>query len=455
MHKKNNNTGTNPFMTRTPSPCLALLVCSLMASPSSWAGYQFIVENLKVEATLAAGGAAISTHGDNFGSGHVDLRNGENHGNRSDWQEFFLKPGMTLTYGLAPEVEVLGGVSVIGATTFGDGDAGGYSRSSDGRTVMEEAYAGLRVGDWRLTAGRQNFMVGTGFIVGDGNLDMFDDGAFWLAPRTAFSDSMLISYAHDALLGQAFSLRSDDHAGDYRLNGANLDYRLADRVTLGAMAMGVDALASRSANLTPRDGMRVYNLRALNGQLPGLDALALHGEYAVQRGSGEGVRYHATAWYAQADYSFAELPLTPILSYRHARFSGDDDPSDNTREDWDPLNKGFIDWSTWLLGDVVGNYLLFNSNERVDQWMLKTHLSDTVTLGGIYYRFSLDQKNFNGMPVDDRRFADENVVFLDWNPTPRLHTSLAYNWATPKGAAKQVLGNDSFQALEMYFTYAY
>jgi len=442
-------------MTRYPSPSPALLACGLMLSAPSWAGYPFTVENPKVEATLGAGGAALATRGNQFGSGQVDLRNGVNHGTRSDWQEFFIKPGMTLSYDLGPGVELLGGLSAVGATTFGDGDAGGYSRSADGNTTVEEAYAGLRVDDWRFTAGRQNFMVGTGFIVADGNLDMFDDGAYWLAPRTAFRDSLLLGYADDALQAQGFSLRSDDHAGDYRLNGVNLDYRLADRVTLGAMAMGVDALASHAEQLTPRDGMRVYNLRALNGQLPGLDALALHGEYALQRGSGEGVRYHASAWYTQADYRFTELPLSPVLSVRHARFSGDDDPTDNRRTGWDPLNKGFIDWSTWLLGDVVGNYLLFNTNERVSQVMLKTHLSKTLTLGGIHYQFSLDQKNFNGMPVDDRRFADENVVFLDWNPTPHLHTSLAYNWATPKSAARQVLGNDTFQALEMFFTYAY
>jgi len=442
-------------MTRTPTPYLATLTCSVLFSTSSWAGYPLSAGDLQIEATLGAGGATVSTRGNNFGTGQIDLRNGVNHGNRSNWQEFFIKPGMNMRSGLAPDIELLGGFSAIGATTFGDGDAGGNSRSSDGKIAMEEAFAGLRVGDWKLTAGSQNFMVGTGFIVGDGNLDLFDDGAYWLAPRTAFRDSVIVGYAHDALQGQAFSVRSDDDAGDYRLNGLTLDYRLADRVTLGAMAMRVDALASRAERLTPRDGMEVYNLRALNGQIPGVDALTLHGEYAIQRGNGDGVSYSGSAWYAQADYSVAQLPLTTIVSYRYARFSGDDDPSDNNRKDWDPLNKGFIDWSTWLIGDVVGNYLLFNTNERVDQWMLRSHLSETVTLGGIHYQFSLDQKNFNGIPVDDRRFADEDVIFLDWNPTPRLHTSLAYNWATPKGAAKQVLGNDRFQALEMYFTYSY
>ncbi|MCP6082947.1 alginate export family protein, partial [Klebsiella pneumoniae] len=77
-----------------------------------------------------------------------------------------------------------------------------------------------------------------------------------------------------------------------------------------------------------RDGMHVYNLRALNGKLPGLDALTLNGEYAVQRGSGDGVDYDAKAWYAQADYAFETLPLTPVLGYRYAVFSGDDDVTD-------------------------------------------------------------------------------------------------------------------------------
>lgn len=442
-------------MHRTLSPARALLFCGLAASQHGWAGQRFDLDGLQGELTIGAGAANIVSRGVNFGAGRMDLRDASNGGTRVDWQELYIKPGVTLGYALAPDVEVLGGASVIGATTQGDGDAGGYTRSADGRFALEEAYGGLRLGDWRLTAGRQNFMVGTGFIVADGNLDMFDDGAYWLAPRTAFRDSALLGYTHDVLQAQVFSLRSDNHQGDFRLNGINLDYRLADRVTLGAMAMAVDSLAGHGENLTARDGMQVFNLRALNGQLPSLDALTLHGEYAAQRGSGEGKHYHADAWYAQADYRFAHLPLTPILSYRHARFSGDDAPGDRTQKSWDPLSKGFIDWSTWLIGDVVGNYLLFNSNERVSQWTLKTHLSDTVTLGGIHYQFSLDEKHFNGMPVDDRRFADENVVFLDWNPTPHLHTSLAYNWVKPQGAAKQALGDDTFRALEMYFTYLY
>ena len=87
---------------------------------------------------------------------------------------------------------------------------------------------------------------------------------------------------------------------------------------------------------------------------------------------------------------------------------------------------------------VVGNYLLFNSNENVQQFSLKTHLNETLTLGAIHYQFWLDEKNYMGAAVRDRRFADESVIFLDWTPTPSFYTSLSYNWVKPLAAAKQV-----------------
>ena len=444
-------------MQRIPRVSRALTALAFpLASQAALAGYAFEEGALSGEATLTAGGAVLSTRNVNFGAGRIDQRSGSNDGTRIDWQEAYLKPGVTLKYAWNPGVELLAGGSVVAATTFGDGDAGGYTRSSDGQVSTEELYAGLRAGEWTFTAGRQNYLVGTGFIVMDGNLDVFDDGAYWLGPRTAFRDSGILAWDHGALKAQAFSLRTDSQLGDYRLNGANLDYDLDGRVTLGAMAMKVDSLTRDYPTPIRRDGMQVYNLRALNGKLPGLDALTLNGEYAVQRGSGDGVDYDARAWYAQADYAFGAVPLTPVLGYRYAVFSGDEDVTDTTQKSWDPLSKGFIDWGTWLVGDVMGNYVLFNSNERVQQFSLKTRLSETLTLGAIHYQFWLDEKNFQGVAVDDRRFADESVVFLDWTPTERLYTSLSYNWVDPKAAAKQVFGDDArFSALELYFTYRY
>lgn len=420
------------------------------------AGYTFEDGDLKGEVNFVAGGAVLSTRNVNFGSGRVDARSGKNDGTKIDWQEFYIKPSVTLEYALQPDFSLLAGGSLVAATTLGDGDAGGYTRSSDGDVTAEELYGGFRAGEWKFTAGRQNYMIGTGFIVMDGNLDQLKDGAYWLGPRTAFKDSAILAWDHSVLKTQAFTLRTDDDLGDFRMTGANLDYNLDDQVTLGAMAMKVNALGPKGASSVSRDGMLVYNLRALNAKVPGLSALTLNAEYALERGSGEGVDYDAKAWYGQADYAFDTLPLTPVIGYRYTSFSGDDDPTDNRQKSWDSLSKGFVDWGTWLVGDIVGNYLLFNSNENVQQFSLKTHLNETLTLGAIHYQFWLDEKNYMGTSVSDRRFADESVVFLDWVPSKSLSTSLSYNWVKPMAAAKQVFGDDQkFSALELYFTYRY
>ncbi|WP_434670985.1 alginate export family protein (plasmid) [Klebsiella sp. B345] len=432
----------------------ATLALSLSCSSSAaLAGYQFEYENMNGEVTLGAGAGSISSNNINFGSGRVDQRSGKNTGSKAFWQEAFLKPGITLDFKATSEIDLLAGGSVIGAATWGDGDAGGYSRSSDGNVAVEELYAGFRAGELTFTAGRQNYMVGTGFIVMDGHLDEFKDGAYFLAPRTAFRDSAVLGIDHDTLKMQAFTLKTDDHFGDFRLNGINLDYSANNWVTLGAMVMKVNAPYNST---TTRDGMEVYNLRALNGKFPALPALTLNGEYAIQRGDGAGYTYNAYAWYTQADYALDSLPLKPTLGYRYATFSGDDNLNDNQKRSWDSLSKGYIGWGTWLIGDVVGNYLLFNSNQRVQQFSLKTQLTDTLTLGGIYYQFWLDKPNYYGTPVSDRRFADEYALYLDWTPTPAFYTSLSYNWVKPKRGAEQIFnGKRDFNTLELYFTYRY
>lgn len=437
-------------------PCVLLALGIPLASQPALAGYQFEHENLKGELNLTFGAGSISASGVNFGAGVADARNGEDKGTEVNWQEAYLKPGITLDYSLNETVSLLAGASAVGTWTFGDGDAAGTTRSSDNLINTEEAYAGVRAGDWKLTAGRQNYTIGSGFIVMDGNLDLFDDGAYWLGPRTAFKDSAILDWSHGPVKTQAFTLRTDDHYGDYRMTGGNLDYDLDGQVTLGAMAMKVDTEASKSSNAPRRDGMEVFNVRALRGHLPGLPNLTLNGEYAVQRGGDSQQTFDADAWYAQADYQFQDLPLTPTLGYRYAVFSGDDNLADNTQKAWDPLSKGFVDWGTWLVGDVVGNYLLFNSNQRVQQFSIRTRLTDTLALGTIHYQFWLDEKNFRGVAVDDRRFADETVVFLDWTPTPSFYGSVAYNWVNAKSAAKQAFGDDDqFSALELYMTYRY
>lgn len=428
-------------------PGAALLItCS-----AAQAGYTVEKGNLTAELNLAAGAAALYTRDVNFGSGRVDVRSGANTGNSADWQEFYLTPGATLKYQLNPDVRLVGGASAVAATTLGDGDAAGLTRSSDGSIKTEELYAGIESNGWRLTLGNQNFMIGNGFIVMDGNLDMFNDGAFWTAPRHAFRNSGVLRYDTDAYSVQAFSLKADKDLGSYRMNGANFDYYLGERSMLGIMGMTLQA----DSGSTPRDGMNVYSIRGLGLSLPSLPNLKFSGEYGIQTGSGNGTKYDANAWFTELEYTLADLKYRPRIGYRHSSFSGDSNLSDNKRKSWDSLSKGYVDWGTWVIGDITGNYLLNNSNEVVDQLWLRADLNPTLSVGTIHYKFSLDQANLYGVPVSGTHFADETTLFLDWNPTPSISTSVAYGWVNPNKVAKSFFGNKRYSTLELYFSYRY
>ncbi|MBK4992417.1 hypothetical protein IAE39_000591 [Pseudomonas sp. S37] len=435
---------------------LGTFVLGGLLTPFAWGENDFTLGEVHGKSTLSAGAASLTTHGINFGAGRTDQRSGLSASDKANWQELYLKPGVALRLAVDDERVIETAVSVVASQTWGDGDAGGYTRGGDGQVAIEQAYIGAGQGNWSLRLGNQDYRVGSGFIVMDGNFDVLGQGSYWLGPRSAFHDGALLSYQHDSIGAQAFSLAvSDRYQGDYRLNGLNVDFRLVDSATLGALAMAVESTGHGERFEAPRDGMQVYNLRLLDAQFLGFNDLTFNAEHALQRGHGRGVSYSAEAWYAQADYRFSDLPLQPQLGYRHARFSGDPDPSDQRQKGWDPLAKGFIDWSTWLVGDVVGNYLLFNSNERVDQYRARIQLNPAVALGAIHYQFSLDQANYQGVAVTSRRFADENTIYLDWSPTERIFASASFNWVKPKAAARQVFGDSTFRALEMYLTYRY
>lgn len=238
-------------MYRTPRNAGVLLALGLVSvSQFTWAGYKFEDGDLSGEFSFSAGGSTVTARNINFGAGVKDLRSGKDRGTKTTWQEIYVKPKVAFDYKLNPDLSLLAGGSVVAASTFGDGDAGGNTRSSDGSASVEEAYAGFRAGNWKFTAGRQDYMIGTGFIVMDGNLDTFGDGAYW-RPAHGVRDSALLAWDGGAAQVQAFSLTTDDHLGDFRMNGVNLDYDVGGAVVLGATAMKVDALEGHTLHELP------------------------------------------------------------------------------------------------------------------------------------------------------------------------------------------------------------
>jgi hypothetical protein len=423
-------------------------------------------DSFSVAPGIEVGAGYFFTKNTNFGAGRFDLRSGEETGD-AQWGEGYLEPSLGATFESEAAGTFYGQVSGVGSLTEGDGDAGGYTDGGDGSITLETLYAGWRSGTLLedtlgedaldFSAGRQDFAVGDGFLIQDGNFDTEGEGGYWLGPRTAFSFAGLARVATSPLGGQLFFLRGDADQGHTELVGANLDlavgdFGLGDDGTLGAMYFQITDVDSRFESGTPRDGMQVATLRLNDLRVPGFEDAGLFAQYAYEFGDGQNVDFDAQAFYVEPFYEFSGLPWTPTLAYRFAWFSGDSDPGDNRRRDFDPL---FYDysrgWGTWVQGEITGEYLLFNSNQVNHMVHLAAYPTDEIGIGALYFHFDLEEKNYYGTPVGERDFADEVNLYIDWTINDNVYVGTLYGVAFPDRAAEEVFGdNDPFQLFSVY-----
>ena len=427
----------------------AFLLCQFAPALAEWALLE--VEDSSITAGLEAGLGVFGTEGANFGTGRFDLRTGE-FDSEAHWQEAYVKPYLGLEHRSGAAGTLYGGVAAVGAWTGGDGDVGGYTNADDQQLDWETLYAGWRSGELLASSlgedavdmsyGRQDFQVGDGFLIWDGNLDQFDKGAYWLGPRTAFYRAGFARINTQPARADLFYLDSDrDH--DYtELVGANLEYIDAELGSVGAMYFHV-LDAGEPYVWGPREGMDVWSVRATEVTLPSLPNLNLWGQYVRQTGDGRDGSFDAEAWFVELRYGLANLPWSPSLSYRYAHFSGDPDSGDDRREDFDPFFYGWSrGWGTWFQGEITGEYLLFNSNQNNHMLHLAASPSDELGVGLILYRFDLDQPEYYGTPVSSTRFADELNLYADWSLNDNLSVSAAYALASPRTAAEEAFGDD-------------
>ncbi|MEQ8662888.1 MAG: hypothetical protein RLW62_18905, partial [Gammaproteobacteria bacterium] len=275
-----------------------------------------------------------------------------------------LKPQFTLDYALPETQHLYGGFSFVAATTTLDGELSGQvARAGDQAFDTDHAYVGWAGGRVDLSFGAQEFTVGDGFIIGDGNFNQGgEDGQYWTGAFLAWRNSAVLRVNTEPVRLDAFWLRTDGDFRDGRVAGVNLETVDLGAGTFGAMY--VEVLQGNAFNL---DGIEAWNLRGANVRLPGLPAFELFGEWVLQKGEDRqagGRANDAVGWYLEGQYSFAGLPWTPRVNYRFARFSGDelDTPANEEyRGMYFTIFKR--DWDTWYQGEIAGEYHLFNQNQ--------------------------------------------------------------------------------------------
>ena len=352
----------------------------------------------------------------------------------STWREGFIKYGISGGQRLAGNGSAYGALSWVSSATWGDGDAAGNTDGTERTTKLEDAYLGWRSGELfpllgkdgvDASFGRKVVKLGRGFLINDdgpnlgkgpadGALDR--GGAYYLAARHAFDRTAVLRLGGErGVHASVLWLKSDNRAqAETELAAGTLDYTTAAG-TLGLTWVHVLGVTEQWASelQRQRDGMDTYSLRGEGNA--GIDNASFAFEYAWQDKQAGPEK----AWYAEAGYTFAELPWAPSLTYRYTRYS----------EGWDALFTGLsTGYGTWFQGEVAANYAgPFNSNTGVHHLGLVAKPLENLTLGALYFDFdTLHTRNALNLG------ARELDLYVEWAVSPHLIVSPLVGLYQPK-----------------------
>ncbi len=379
--------------------------------------------------------------------------------NLSDqWLEGSIKPKLSGVYTLGSSAQVYGAVSAVGERTFASvPDLVGPDISS---FKVEDLSIGWRSGKAigssehvvDLTLGRARYRLGHGMILFDGGSEGGSRGGYWTNARQAFEFAAIGRVTPGPHRAEVFYLDRDElpeSDSETSLWGANYEFGVADHSTFGITYL---KFMANPAMRPGRDGLNVFNLRAYTAPIPGLRSLSFEAEYAGER-NGDLLSANATSF--QAAYELSNVWWTPTLTYRYARFSGDD-PDTAQSEAFDSLLTGFYDWGTWWQGEIAGEYFLSNSNLLSHMARLHVEPHSRVSGGVIFFQFLADEPSTFGPGVASKDIAVEADVYVDWKINNNFSASFVTAFANPQAAAEQAFSRTKNFAYGMAFiAYSY
>jgi hypothetical protein len=366
------------------------------------------------------------------------------------------KPKIGLSWKL-DALELYSDFSMVAATTTLDGElSGAIARSGDQAVETDSTKLGLRYGVFDFSVGGQEFTVGDGFVIGDGNFNKGGaDGQYWIGAFSAWRNSAILRVDTSPIKGDFFWLRTDDDLGDARVAGINLETseQVSQRGSLGLMYASIFDEEGLSL-----EGMKVFSIRGADIRVPGIDNLKFFGEYVMERGRSDltGKKNHGDAWYVEASYQFSDYFLRPSFTYRYSRFSGEKASTDATEE-----YRGLFftifkrDWDTWYQGEVAGEFHLFNQNQVSQMAKVKIFPRSDISLGLWYYSHDLDTPHYFGKVVSDTDWSDEINAAIEYFPAKHVYAYLGFAWARPHQAANEVFGSDDTFVVQTYLSYTY
>lgn len=401
------------------------------------------------------------------------------------WMEGFVKPTVGFEWQDTNAGEAYGKASVVATATRGAGEAGATSTTSDQPEylALNDLYVGWRSGllfgdvvapnALDISVGNQEFTVGDGFLLTNGTLDGGGRAAYYLGPRNTFERTAILKLNTEPVRADLFHLESGVdqkrmRAADNpatKMYGANVEWFQSSENDEGRFdyakrkwSVGVTYITVYDADhdfsftgsqgggvaTANRDGLQSYSLRAGGSFIPGLEDLALYGEWARQRNTAgsNGGTVRAGAWYVQPQYTFSALPWKPMVTWRYAHFSGDSNGTDTVDRSWDPLysDAGPRGGTTWTQGQIYSQYVGANTNLNSHYVGFEVEpLNEVLKVGLAYFRHDFDKPTQAG--ATSKHLMDEVDLYATWTtPVPGVALAPTLAMGRPGNGQKQALG---------------
>ena len=373
--------------------------------------------------------------------------------NRADeWFEHSNEFGLNAAYDTGGYGTFSGRASGVFSLTAGGVDAA----ASNGKVInnhkydLEDLYIDWESGDLlpflgqdalEISGGDQDYQLYDGLLFWYGAQNATSRGANWIAPRKAFDNTAIVRLNLGNLLLEGVHLQfNDDPDTGTRLAGERMEYT-KDNCLLKHFKIAAMYYNIYHSDNPERNGLNTFYSYTEMTPLPFLPDFSSTGSFVYEMNSRAAGLTNAVGWYVYPTYQFSDLPWKPQLFYRYASFTGS-----GTRN-FDPLFTGLTDWGTWTQGEILGEFVISNSNLISHQVRLKMTPNDLLTLNLIYYNFSFYNKNqsFGVSPtrVTSNDLGNELDTILDINLTNWWSMSVDLNFVVPGAGMTQAVQGHS------------
>jgi len=311
-------------------------------------------------------------------------------------------------------------------------------------------FPGLGHNALQMGYGNQNYQVFDGLLFWDGATDCGVRGACWLSPRKAFREAGTVRLTLDEWLIEAYHLKlNDDPSTRTRVAGGRIEYAFQDWV-VKAMKSGFMYFNVYESNEPSRSGLNGFYFYQDATPVPPLPDFQYTTSFVAETNSAAVGNAQAYGWYVAPAYTVSQLPWSPQLSYRFASFSGG-----GTRN-FDPLFFGGSDWGSWAQGELLGEWVLTNSNLQSHMVRLKLTPNEVFTFNLFYYKFLLDnlEERFGPTPmhVSSHQLADEVDLILDIAATNWWSMTVDFTVAVPNTGFREATGGNATWINSMLYT---